>query len=69
MLVAVTPARYHISYFVRSCFTGKERDTETGLDMSGTRYYGRSLGRFVPPPWQLQAYVSFSPIDFACVNR
>ena len=32
-------------------FTGKERDTESGLDMFGARYYGSSLGRFVTPDW------------------
>jgi RHS repeat-associated protein len=30
-------------------FTGKERDTETGLDYFGARYYGSSLARFVSP--------------------
>jgi RHS repeat-associated protein len=30
-------------------FTGKERDTETGLDLMGARYYLNSLGRFVTP--------------------
>jgi len=35
-------------------FTGKERDTESGIDMFGARYYGSSLGRFMTPdplPW------------------
>ena len=35
-------------------FTGKERDTETGLDLMGARYYSSSLGRFAkadPLPW------------------
>jgi RHS repeat-associated protein len=30
-------------------FTGKERDTESGLDYFGARHYGNSLGRFVAP--------------------
>src|SRR5882762_6295377 len=30
-------------------FTGKERDTETGLDYFGGRYYGNALGRFLTP--------------------
>lgn len=30
-------------------FTGKERDTETGLDYFGARYYGSSMGRFTSP--------------------
>jgi RHS repeat-associated protein len=32
-------------------FTGKERDTESGLDYFGARYYGNSLGRFLTPDW------------------
>ena len=28
-------------------FTAKERDSESGLDMFGARYYGSSLGRFM----------------------
>lgn len=34
-------------------FTGKERDSETGLDFFGARYYGSGLGRFtsVDPIW------------------
>jgi RHS repeat-associated protein len=36
---------------VRSRCTGKERDSESGLDMFGARYYGSSLGRFMTPDW------------------
>jgi RHS repeat-associated protein len=35
-------------------FTGKERDTESGLDYFGARYYGSSMGRMISPdplPW------------------
>ena len=32
-------------------FTGKERDSETGLDYFGARYYGNWLGRFITPDW------------------
>jgi RHS repeat-associated protein len=32
-------------------FTGKERDTESGLDEFGARYYGSSFGRFLTPDW------------------
>ena len=32
-------------------FTGKERDTESGLDYFGARYYGSSMGRFMSPDW------------------
>jgi RHS repeat-associated protein len=30
-------------------FTGKERDSESGLDDFGARYYGSALGRFTSP--------------------
>jgi RHS repeat-associated protein len=32
-------------------FTGKERDSETGLDYFGARYYGNALGRWMSPDW------------------
>jgi len=32
-------------------FTGKERDSETGLDYFGARHYSNWLGRFVTPDW------------------
>ena len=30
-------------------FTGKERDSESGLDNFGARYYASSMGRFMSP--------------------
>ena len=35
--------------FSRSGLTGKERDTESGLDYFGARYYASSMGRFMSP--------------------
>ena len=32
-------------------FTGKERDSETGLDYFGARYYSNGLGRWVSADW------------------
>jgi RHS repeat-associated protein len=32
-------------------FTGKERDTESGLDYFGARYYSNGLGRWVSADW------------------
>jgi RHS repeat-associated protein len=32
-------------------FTGKERDTETGLDYFGARYYSNGLGQFISADW------------------
>jgi RHS repeat-associated protein len=34
---------------LRHKFTGKERDTETGLDYFGARYFSGALGRFTSP--------------------
>jgi len=34
-----------------SISTGKERDTESGLDYFGARYYSSSMGRFMSPDW------------------
>jgi RHS repeat-associated protein len=32
-------------------FTGKERDSESGLDEFGARYYASTTGRFMTPDW------------------
>jgi len=34
-----------------SISTGKERDTESGLDDFGARYYASTMGRFMSPDW------------------
>ena len=40
------------SHFVHLCkFTGKERDTESGLDYFGARYYASNMGRWMSPDW------------------
>jgi RHS repeat-associated protein len=36
---------------VGSRYTGKERDTESGNDYFGARYYASSMGRFLSPDW------------------
>jgi RHS repeat-associated protein len=39
-------------------FTAKERDSESGLDYFGARYYGSALGRFTSPdPSRLSAFI------------
>jgi len=42
-------------------FTGKERDTESGNDYFGARYYGSSMGRFMSPDWAAKA----QPVPYA----
>jgi len=57
-------------------FTGKERDTESGLDYFGDRHYGSSIGRFMQPDepfndqetrdpqsWNLYSYVRNNPLN------
>ncbi|HEX6880043.1 MAG TPA: RHS repeat-associated core domain-containing protein, partial [Terriglobales bacterium] len=56
-------------------FTGKERDTETGLDYFGARYYASNMGRWMSPDdvrndsnvadpqsWNLYSYVRNNPL-------
>jgi RHS repeat-associated protein len=61
---------------IRSRSTGKERDSESGLDYFGARYYGSGLGRFTSPDpagifvadlsnpqsWNLYSYVWNNPL-------
>ncbi len=42
-------------------FTGKERDTESGLDYFGARYYASTMGRFMSPDWATKA----EPVPYA----
>jgi RHS repeat-associated protein len=45
-------------------FTGKERDTESGNDYFGARYYSSSMGRFMSPDWSAKVEpVPYSKLD------
>jgi RHS repeat-associated protein len=46
-------------------FTGKERDTESGLDYFGARYYASSMGRFMSPDWAAKA----TPVPYAKLDN
>ena len=46
-------------------FTGKERDSETGLDYFGARYYGSNMGRFMSPDWSTNA----EPVPYAKLDN
>jgi hypothetical protein len=54
-----------LRYYFHLNSTGKERDTETGLDYFGARYYSAAQGRFTSPDplnwlqWQLSNGPSF----------
>jgi len=45
-------------------YTGKERDTESGNDYFGARYYSSAIGRFMSPDWSAKAEpVPYSKLD------
>jgi RHS repeat-associated protein len=50
---------------VRSRCTGKERDTETGLDYFGARYYASNMGRWMSPDWSSRP----SPVPYASLGN
>src|SRR5258708_33668365 len=45
-------------------FTGKERDTESGLDYFGARYYSNALGRWISADWSSKP----EPVPYANVT-
>src|SRR6185312_333850 len=47
-------------------FTGKERDSEDGLDYFGARYYTSNMGRWLSPDWSAKAEaVPYAKLDNA----
>jgi len=46
-------------------FTGKERDTESGNDYFGARYYASSMGRFMSPDWSAKE----EPVPYAMMDN
>ncbi len=46
---------------IRSRYTAKERDTESGNDYFGARYYGSNAARFLTPDWSAKA----TPVPYA----
>jgi RHS repeat-associated protein len=49
---------------VGSCTTGKERDSESGNDYFGARYYSSITGRFMSPDWSAKV----SPVPYATMD-
>jgi RHS repeat-associated protein len=49
----------------RHHFTGKERDTESGNDYFGARYYASSMGRFMSPDWSAKV----EPVPYAKLDN
>jgi RHS repeat-associated protein len=50
---------------VGSCSTGKERDSESGNDYFGARYYNSTMGRFLIPDWSAKA----EPVPYAKLDN
>ncbi len=46
-------------------FTGKERDTESGNDYFGARYYASTMGRFMSPDWSAK----IEPVPYAKLDN
>ena len=55
----------HLALFAHTKFTGKERDTESGLDYFGARYYRSNMGRFMSPDWAAKA----TPVPYAKLDN
>jgi RHS repeat-associated protein len=72
-----TAANGYVADGVRQQFAGYERDSETGLDFAGARYFSAVQGRFTsadnflndtqavdPSSWNLYAYVRNNPLRY-----
>src|ERR1039458_200446 len=53
------------NHFFIPQITGKERDTESGNDYFGARYYASSMGRFMSPDWSAKA----EPVPYAKLDN
>jgi RHS repeat-associated protein len=51
--------------FSANRYTGKERDTESGNDYFGARYYASTMGRFMSPDWSAQE----EPVPYAKLDN
>jgi len=52
---------YDPAPYLEHRYTGKERDTESGNDYFGARYYASSMGRFLSPDWSAKVM----PVPYA----
>ena len=72
---------FHVSTLANEKTTGKERDTETGLDYFGARYMSSSQGRFSSPDpyglgarlrepqtWNMYSYTMNNPMRYVDPN-
>jgi RHS repeat-associated protein len=66
--LASYPDQYACTYADDSTplyYTGKERDTESGNDFFGARYYASTTGRFLSPDWSAQE----EPVPYAKLDN
>ena len=69
MLTTSSTTAFQVCAFVHK-FTGKERDTESGLDNFGARYYASNMGRMMSPDpanpqsWNMYGYSLNNPLRF-----
>jgi RHS repeat-associated protein len=73
-----TPHFVHSRALIASRYTGKERDTESGLDYMTARFYASTMGRFTSPDplmfnelrlvnpqrWNMYSYAVNNPLSF-----
>jgi RHS repeat-associated protein len=60
-----TPSFVHLCVLSASLYTGKERDTESGNDYFGARYYSSAMGRWLSPDWSAKR----EPVPYATLDN
>ena len=65
LIYECTPSCVHSCASTASRYTGKERDTESGLDYFGARYYASNIGRFMSPDWGAKE----EPVQYAKLDN
>ena len=60
-----SPNFAHLYVLSESRSTGKERDTESGNDYFGARYYSSAMGRFMSPDWSAKE----EPVPYAKLDN
>ncbi len=60
-----TELRNSLEFPTENQFTGKQRDSETGNDYFGARYYSSDAARFLTPDWRAQ----IEPVPYAYLSN
>src|SRR5690606_35148535 len=64
----IMPGRSQVYLDAKYRFTGKERDTETGYDYFGARYYDSRIGRWLQVDPLAEKYPWISPFSYTLNN-